>query len=70
MTENTTEKKEEVVFGEYKGNPVITLPIGPRGGFTFGLTKARTILKFLDEIREFVANNEQPQEQQQDQKQQ
>jgi hypothetical protein len=58
MAENETVKQEEVIIGEYKGNPVITLPIGPRGNFTFGLTKARAILKYLDDIKIFIEKNE------------
>lgn len=51
-------QEEEVTVGEYKGNPVISLPIGPRGGFTFGLTKARAIIKYLDDIKAFIQDNE------------
>jgi len=58
MPENETAKQEEVTVGEYKGNPVITLPIGPRGGFSFGLTKARAILKYLEDIKAFIEKNE------------
>ena len=58
MADNETAKTEEVTVGEYKGNPVISLPIGPRGGFTFGLTKARAIIKYLDDIKAFIENNE------------
>ena len=62
MAENETAKQDEVTIGEYKGNPVITLPIGPRGGFTFGITKARAILKYLDDIKAFIEKNETKQE--------
>jgi hypothetical protein len=62
MPENETAKQDEVTVGEYKGNPVITLPIGPRGGFTFGLTKARAIIKYLDDIKGFIEKNEPKQE--------
>jgi hypothetical protein len=58
MPENEAAKQDEVTVGEYKGNPVITLPIGPRGGFTFGLTKARAIIKYLDDIKAFIEKNE------------
>ena len=55
MEEN--EKKLDVTIGEYKGSPVITLPLSADGKFpfTFGLGKAKTILKYLDEIKKFVA---------------
>jgi hypothetical protein len=54
MEEN--EKKLDVTIGEYKGSPVITLPLSADGKFpfTFGLGKAKAILKYLDEIKKFV----------------
>ena len=62
MAENESPKADEVTVGEYKGNPIITLPIGPRGGFTFGLTKARAILKYIEDIKSFIENNEKKQD--------
>jgi hypothetical protein len=58
MDEN--EKKMEVTIGEYKGSPVISIPISPDGKFpfTFGLSKARAILKYIDEIKKFVEEND------------
>ena len=58
MEEN--EKKMEVTIGEYKGSPVISLPITPDGKFpfTFGLGKAKAILKYIDEIRNFVEKHD------------
>lgn len=46
--------------GEYRGHAIITLPISLKcsSGFTFGLIKAKAILAYIDEIREFVENNE------------
>jgi hypothetical protein len=54
MEEN--EKKPGITIGEYKGSPVITLPLSADGKFpfTFGLGKAKTILKYIDEIKKFV----------------
>jgi len=54
MEEN--DKKLAVTIGEYKGSPVITLPLTADGKFpfTFGLGKARVILKYIDEIKKFV----------------
>jgi hypothetical protein len=54
MEENV--KKLDATIGEYKGSPVITLPLSADGKFpfTFGLGKAKTILKYLDEIKKFV----------------
>ena len=45
-------------ISEYKGNPVITLNPGERFPFTFGLSKAKLILKYLDEIRAFIQQYE------------
>jgi hypothetical protein len=58
MEEN--EKKLDVTIGEYKGSPVITLPLSADGKFpfTFGLGKAKAILKYLDEIKKFVDEND------------
>jgi hypothetical protein len=58
MEEN--EKKMEVTIGEYKGSPVISLPISPDGKFpfTFGLGKAKAILRYIDEIRKFVEEHD------------
>jgi hypothetical protein len=55
-----TEKKLEVTIGEYKGSPVITLPLTADGKFpfTFGLGKAKVILKYIDEIKKFVDEHE------------
>jgi hypothetical protein len=59
MPENETAKQEEVTTGEYKGNPVITLPLpGPGVRFSFGLTKARAIIKYLEDIKNFIEKNE------------
>lgn len=53
------ENVEPAVVGEYKGHPVITLPDGSQRGFTFGLRKANLMLKYLNEIVDFVeAGNE------------
>ncbi len=46
-------KTDEVTYGDFKGNPIITLPIGQRG-FTFGISKAKAIIKYFDEIKDFV----------------
>lgn len=57
MADNEAVKSKEVTYGEYKGNPTITLPLGPQG-FTFGLNKARAILAFIEEIKAFVKQHE------------
>ncbi len=52
----TEEKKLKATVSEYKGNPVISLPLGnnERYSFTFGLTKAKAVLEYLDDIKKFV----------------
>lgn len=52
--------KAPAAYGEYKGNPTISLPLveGSSFKFTFGLTKARLILEYLPEIKEFVSKHE------------
>lgn len=40
-------------ISQYKGNPVLNLPLNGKG-FSFGLTKAKTILFYLHEIESFV----------------
>jgi hypothetical protein len=56
MAEENLEKKSEVTFGEFKGSPVISLPLSADGkfSFTFGLSKAKAIMKYQDEIKKFV----------------
>ena len=61
------EKKEQelqVKIGEYKGNPTITLPTTVDGKypFTFGVTKAKAVLKYMDDIRRFVEMHDKPKE--------
>ncbi|OGP23804.1 MAG: hypothetical protein A2X93_04840 [Deltaproteobacteria bacterium GWC2_56_8] len=52
--------KKPVIIGEYKGSPTISLPTRDDGKFpfTFGVTKAKLILAYIDEIREFVEKND------------
>lgn len=49
--------------GEYNGRPVLILPLPPgRDGreydFSFGLAKAKAILEYLEEIKDFVKSHE------------
>ena len=39
---------------EYKGRPILTLNPGEKYPFSFGLSKAKLILKYIDAIRAFV----------------
>lgn len=51
-------------LGDFKGNPTITLQEteDSKYPFTFGLNKARLILKELDAIKEFVDAHRKPDE--------
>ena len=46
---------------EYKGNPIIKLlkDENDKYGFSFGLTKARLVLENIEEIKQFVEENQQ-----------
>lgn len=59
--EQQMEDKLEVKIGEYKGSPVISLPLTADGRvlFTFGLTKAKAIVKYFDEIEKFIEEHDQ-----------
>ncbi len=46
-----------VTIGNYKGHPVISLPNGDKP-FTFGLAKAKTIVKYIEDIKKFIEDNE------------
>lgn len=45
---------------EYKGNPMLVLTQGPddRFPFQFGLKKAKLILEYIDDIKQFVAKHQ------------
>lgn len=44
-------------ISEYKGNQIINLPMDNGKDFSFGVTKAKTILQYLEEIKKFVGDN-------------
>lgn len=46
----------EVTESEYKGSPVLILPSG-RFPFSFGVSKAKLVLKYIEEIKQFVAKH-------------
>ncbi len=60
----TDEEKKGAKIGEFKGNPVISLPVGgsDRYPFTFGLSKAKAILEYIDDIKKFVEDNDKKKE--------
>lgn len=57
------EKCEEIKITEYKGNPTLNLLVavssktGKPYYFAFGYNKAKIILKYITEIRQFVEKN-------------
>lgn len=51
------EKVTEVVTGEYKGFPVITIPLGNGSGFMFGYKKAKAIIQNYKAICDWVEAN-------------
>jgi hypothetical protein len=48
---------DAVQVSEFKGSPVISLPTGNQYPFTFGLTKAKLIIEYYDDIKAFVKVN-------------
>jgi len=55
--------KSKARIEEYKGFPVLVLPLPPdRSGkqydFSFGIQKARAILEYIEEIKDFVKGHE------------
>jgi len=59
-----SEEKPKAVKGEYQGNPVLTIFINNNTNyrFSFGYSKAKAILTYLDEIKNFVAEHEKQKE--------
>jgi len=50
--------KSDVIVSKYQGKPTISLGVGTsRFPFTFGAAKAALIIKHLDAIRQFAADN-------------
>ncbi len=56
--------KQSPEFGVFKGNATISLPLieGPNFKFTFGLTKAKLILEYFEEIEGFVNKHDKGEE--------
>jgi hypothetical protein len=52
----TTDYSPDVTVSDYKGHPVINLPMGDNS-FTFGVNKAKAILAYLKDIEKFVEDN-------------
>lgn len=60
MEDNKIYDKVEVEFFNRKGklHPVLCLPLSGGFAFKFGLSKAKTIIENLDEIKAFVEKYE------------
>ncbi|MFC2133067.1 hypothetical protein ACFLTH_00500 [Bacteroidota bacterium] len=56
-----SDEKPKPVFGEYQGNPTITIFINHNESykFSFGLGKARAIIEYFEDIKKFVEDNDQ-----------
>ena len=52
------EKIGGVQEGEYKGRPILKLPLPSGIAFSFGIIKAKTILTYLEDIKKFIEQHE------------
>jgi hypothetical protein len=49
----------EPTVGEFKGNMTLSIPVGKDGeAFTFGTTKARAIVKYIEDIKVFIEESD------------
>jgi len=64
MAGDDIKQKEDATTSEYKGHDMLNLPLGGTSDktFNFGLTKAKTILLYVDEIQKFVDDAEKKKE--------
>lgn len=68
MAFDQSQRKRFLIKGvgrkEFKGNPMLEIPYGKpeadgsQEAFSFGLAKARAIVKYMAEIQKFVQDNE------------
>lgn len=56
-TQHDVSPDNGVAYSEYKGNPIISLPLDNGKDFNFGVQKAKAILAYLAEIEQFVKDN-------------
>lgn len=52
-TEESEPQDNDIIIGEYKGHPTITLPCNGKG-FTFGIAKAKAIMENIEAIKGFI----------------
>ncbi len=64
MAGDDIKQKEDATRSEYKGHEMLNLPLGGTSDktFNFGLTKAKTVLLYIDEIQAFVDDAEKEKE--------
>jgi hypothetical protein len=55
-----SEEKLPAEVGEYKGSAILTIFTGnnPNYKFSFGVSKAKAILNYLEDIKKFVEEHE------------
>jgi hypothetical protein len=60
MSEEKKEEKLPAEVGEYKGSTILTIFTGnnPNYKFSFGVSKAKAILNYLDDIKKFVEEHD------------
>jgi len=56
--ENENEVKDQPQEGDYKGHAILTLNPNSRYPFSFGVSKAKLVLEYLDEIKAFIAKHD------------
>ncbi len=64
MAGDDIKQKEDATRSEYKGHSMLNLPLNGTSDktFNFGLTKAKTILLYIEEIEAFVEDEEKEKE--------
>lgn len=58
MSKDSKNNISKPTVGEYKGSKILSLPTGSNYPFSFGLTKARLIIKYFKHIKRFVNEND------------
>ncbi len=46
------------IESEYKGNPILTLNPESRYPFSFGLSKAKLVIQYIEEIKAFIQKHD------------
>ncbi len=56
--ENISQNNDEPIVQEFKGKPILVLNPGEKFTFSFGLQKAKLIVKHSEAIKKFVEEQE------------